>query len=252
MAVSSKFDKRAYLSELFVSVQGEGSRAGQRHLFVRFAGCNVRCRYCDTPESLVRVAECSIDWPDGRRERVANPVPGERLAGWIETFCRTDPSISMIAFTGGEPLVQRRFLEAFLHERQLPRPLLLETNALICDRIEAIAARTSVVSADIKLPSAEGIPRWSEHERFFSRCRPERIDAKIVVGDDTPESEVDEAARLVARWSPDAVVFLQPMTDLASGRWRISEARLWRLAALASRHVPVRLRPQLHRLIGMR
>ncbi|RMF24016.1 MAG: 7-carboxy-7-deazaguanine synthase QueE [Deltaproteobacteria bacterium] len=245
-------EPRAYLSELFVSVQGEGSRAGERHLFVRFAGCNLRCSYCDTPESLVRVPECVIDWPDGRRERAANPVCAARLAEWIDEFCSSDPAISMIALTGGEPLVQRRFLETFLAEQRLPRPFLLETNALICDRVESIAARAGIISADIKLPSAEGVPHWEEHERFFALCRAKRLDAKIVVGEETPESEVCQAARLVARWAPDAVVFLQPMTDPASGRWRITQARLWRLAALASRHAPVRLRPQLHRLAGMR
>ena len=47
--------------------------AGRRQLFVRFAGCPLRCRYCDTPESLVPVAECRILGVDGVRVR-PNPL----------------------------------------------------------------------------------------------------------------------------------------------------------------------------------
>ena len=61
------------VSEIFVSFQGEGLHAGRRQLFVRFAGCPLRCRYCDTPESLVPVPECRVLGPDGT-ERHPNPL----------------------------------------------------------------------------------------------------------------------------------------------------------------------------------
>ena len=38
----------AHLVEVFSSFQGEGLYVGQRQLFIRFAGCNLRCRFCDT------------------------------------------------------------------------------------------------------------------------------------------------------------------------------------------------------------
>ena len=63
---------RANVSEIFVSFQGEGVHAGRRQLFVRFGGCPLRCRYCDTPESLTPVPTCRILGADGGREEAAH------------------------------------------------------------------------------------------------------------------------------------------------------------------------------------
>ena len=68
----------ANVSEVFVSFQGEGPHAGRRHLFVRFAGCPLRCRYCDTPESLVPVETCRVLGPDGAH-RLPNPLDAATL-----------------------------------------------------------------------------------------------------------------------------------------------------------------------------
>ena len=36
------------VAEKFISINGEGTRAGELAVFVRFTGCNLRCSYCDT------------------------------------------------------------------------------------------------------------------------------------------------------------------------------------------------------------
>jgi 7-carboxy-7-deazaguanine synthase len=43
-----RYNRRMRVSEIFFSIQGEGSRAGRPCTFVRFTGCDLRCGYCDT------------------------------------------------------------------------------------------------------------------------------------------------------------------------------------------------------------
>ena len=72
---------KGYLSEIFVSFQGEGLYAGRRHLFLRLSGCHLRCRYCDTPGSLERTPSFRV-YSDGTSVlEGANPVTaGEAIA----------------------------------------------------------------------------------------------------------------------------------------------------------------------------
>lgn len=245
---------RAFVSEVFASFQGEGARVGQRHLFVRFAGCNVRCRWCDTPDSLVKVPSCTVDYPGGERTVLANPLSVAELAAVVARFLVEDPSIAMVAITGGEPMVQASFLEAWLTAAPPPRPCLLETNALLAASLPSVLASLAVISADIKLPSNSDIgDRWDEHRRFLAACAGTEIYVKIPVDAATVEDEVSRAAELVARVSPGATLFLQPVTDPESGAWQIDMEGLARLAAVASRSVAdTRVLPQMHKLAGLR
>src|SRR6516225_9442547 len=114
------------VSELFVSFQGEGLHAGRRHLFVRLGGCPLRCRYCDTPESLVPVATCRVLGPDGEHRRT-NPLSVEDLAREVATLVAASPPLHALALTGGEPLVQTDFVETWLTTAPPGPAVLLET-----------------------------------------------------------------------------------------------------------------------------
>lgn len=247
-------ERRAWLSEIFVSFQGEGARAGEKHLFVRFAGCNIRCRYCDTPESLVRVPTCEITWPGGDSERRTNPVAAGDLAAIVERFCVLDPHIAMLALTGGEPMVQHTFLEAWLAAYPPSRPCLLETNAIMTTGLEGVLAHVAVVSADIKLPSNSGERAlWDEHRRFLATCRDVDVYVKMPVDERTDPDEVRRGARLVRETSPAATLFLQPITAACGSAWQATQQRVLELVACAQRELPsTRLRPQLHKLMGVR
>ncbi len=74
--------------EQFVSINGEGKRAGQLALFIRFAGCNLDCEYCDTKwanEADVSCQEYTLD----------------ALYQLIK-----DTKVCNVTLTGGEPLIQ--------------------------------------------------------------------------------------------------------------------------------------------------
>src|SRR5437762_3022579 len=97
------------VSELFVSFQGEGPHAGRRQLFVRLGGCPLRCRYCDTPESLVPTTTCRILGLDGEQRR-PNPLTAAALDAAVVALAAHAPPLHALALTGGEPLLQADFL----------------------------------------------------------------------------------------------------------------------------------------------
>lgn len=76
------------LSEIFFSIQGEGTRAGVPCIFIRLHGCGLRCSYCDTPYALDH--RVGGEWWSFERIR-------EEIARHPSRF---------VEFTGGEPLEQ--------------------------------------------------------------------------------------------------------------------------------------------------
>lgn len=75
-----------HINEIFYSLQGEGFHTGQPAVFVRFAGCNLRCPFCDTDFSH------------------SEPMTAQQIAERVFTYS-TDPH-TLIVLTGGEPSLQ--------------------------------------------------------------------------------------------------------------------------------------------------
>ncbi len=80
---------RLRVSEVFASVQGEGKLTGVPSVFVRLSGCNLRCRWCDTP-----YASWNPDGPTLTVDQLLAQIT--QLAG---------PSIRHAVLTGGEPML---------------------------------------------------------------------------------------------------------------------------------------------------
>lgn len=242
------------VSEIFVSFQGEGLHAGRRHLFVRLGGCPLRCRYCDTPESLLPVPACRILGPDGV-ERRPNPLSTAELDDIVNRLAAAAPPLHAIAVTGGEPLAQADFLAAWLSARRTSLPILLETAGILPARLRRVLPWVAIVSLDLKCPSNTGErARWDEHEA----CLEEAVGAgrevyvKMPVDETTAVEEVERGARLMATAAPGVPLFLTPLTEPDTARLTIGGATLDRCHALASRfHSDVRVLPQLHKVLGI-
>ena len=99
------------LYETFLSIQGESSYAGLPCFFVRLAGCNLACRYCDTPEAR----------GTGTRRSIASIVEEATAA-----------KAPITEITGGEPLLQEGFacLAVALRD-QSGKKVLVETNGAL-------------------------------------------------------------------------------------------------------------------------
>ena len=66
----------ANLVEVFSSIQGEGTHVGTTTLFVRFGACDLRCRWCDSPQTWEPASQCRIEIGrcSGEFETRPNPV----------------------------------------------------------------------------------------------------------------------------------------------------------------------------------
>ena len=217
--------KSLRLNEIFHSIQGESTYAGEPCIFVRLAGCHLRCAWCDTEYAF----------REGRRRP---------LASILEEVLAIDCPV--VELTGGEPLLQR---DVHILERRLldaGRTILIETSGA-CD-ITACDPR-SVVIMDLKAPSSgeEG------------RNRPENLEAlrehhevKVVIGDRGDYEWARDMVlehRLAERTS--AVLF-SPVFSQSKGLEIVGASGLqprqlaeWILAD----SLPVRMQLQLHKFI---
>jgi 7-carboxy-7-deazaguanine synthase len=250
--------KDARLSEVFVSIQGEGPWIGERHIFVRFQGCDLRCRYCDTP-AAIQVPRDDIDSECCKvqtsprlpavYEHVSNPVSAARLTGWCARLSIPGPSRSTISVTGGEPLLQHEFLAQWLPTVKRDHRVYLETNGIHFDAMDAVGNLVDIVSMDFKLPSATGLPPyWEEHERFLVAAAHARLFVKAVVTRDTQGADILLSARLIARRDVTIPLVLQPANGpLAPDTRTLIEFQDAALAIIPD----VRVIPQVHKMLNV-
>ena len=241
---------KGYLSEIFLSFQGEGLLAGRRQLFLRMSGCHLRCRYCDTPDSLERSATFRV-YGHGEPFEGTNPLSTADVLSHALPLLQVTGGAHGVAVTGGEPLLQADFLAELLADARWPRPRMLETSGTQPDKLAVVLPVVDIVSMDIKLPSNTGeSPFWEAHGRFLAAACGKAY-VKVLVDADTDLDEVERAAALVRREAPDTVVFLQPITG-PQGQVDMSPDTLHRLFATARRHVTdVRVLPQTHKMLGI-
>lgn len=247
----------ARLVEVFSSFQGEGPYAGVPQVFVRFELCNLHCRYCDTPESLVRRERFTVragPLGGGAAEERTNPASADDLLAILDRVDPVEARHHSISLTGGEPLLQSEFLASFLPRATAGgrRRFYLETDAVLAKRLPAVLPHVAIVAADVKVASATGeAARYEEHRAFLEACAARKgvdVFVKIVVSRETTEDEIVTA---VERSIPDlgVPVVIQPVTPFGGAEPPSlpALAALTRAAARVAKDV--RCLPQIHKLM---
>jgi organic radical activating enzyme len=183
------------VSEIFVSIQGEGASAGQPCVFLRLAGCNLRCGWCDT--------KYTWDFTTYDRGREVTTQSVEAVARRLEG-CGS----RRLVVTGGEPLLQQSALGALLAELDSTWLVEVETNGTVVPNV-ALLARVDQWNVSPKLGnSGEPATRRLVWPVLAALRATNRAWLKLVVDDPT---DLEEARDLVgkAAW-PERRVLLMP------------------------------------------
>jgi len=207
---------RLRITEIFLSIQGESTRAGLPTVFVRLTGCPLRCRYCDTAYAFT----------GGRSHALAEVL--EQVAAHRTRF---------VTVTGGEPLAQpgARALLAALCERGYA--VSLETGGAL--DVAGLDPRVMKV-LDIKTPGSgeAGRNRWANLQHLAAGDQ-----LKFVLCD---RGDYEWARRQVLE--RDLAARCEVLFSAAAGFAGAPPARELAEWILADR-LPVRLQMQLHKLL---
>ena len=236
--------------EIFSSVQGEGKYVGCRQVFVRLAGCNLRCAYCDT--NFNRAAFCNVETSAGSMqfEKIKNPLDAAQVAEIVKSLCEQVPTHS-VSFTGGEPLLNWKFIydAATALKKFLDVKILLETNGTLYDELEKILDVIDIISADIKFQSVTGENLFSEHKKFLQVAQVKDLYVKAVISRETSLEEFLTAVELVAEISPSILFVIQPVTPFGKVHAASAEKILAFQSAALKILRDVRVIPQTHKLM---
>ncbi len=244
-----------FVTEVFSAIQGEGALVGERQVFLRLTGCNIRCSYCDQPEALEKKAgPCRIEVTPGRRDWIceSSPLPIEQVVEAVDGLWVDLPHHS-VSLTGGEPLLQSARLAALLpYLVDRGHRISLETNGTLIAGLERVVDFLDFISMDLKLDSVDSQRVDLElHRRFLRTATRRGVFVKIVIGPETNRSEFEKAIGMVHAEAPEVEVFLQPVTPFASVLAAPSPDQVLDLQGHALRiHPHVRVVPQTHKAIG--
>jgi 7-carboxy-7-deazaguanine synthase len=215
------------ITEIFKSIQGEGTRAGLPCIFVRLTGCNLRCTWCDTAYAFHGGTKRSVD-------EVMAVVEGLSSLGAARAL--------LVEITGGEPLLQKE--TPALAEKLLGAgyTVMIETSG---ERFVGVLPRAVIKIVDVKCPDS-GEPDTFDVANLDVISRDDEIKFVIASRRDY-EFARDFTARHGLAGRVRQVIFSPVFPDPA-GQWKGLEARELTEWILAD-GLLVRLGLQLHKFI---
>ncbi|MEN6512021.1 MAG: radical SAM protein [Chloroherpetonaceae bacterium] len=205
------------ISEIFYSIQGEGTRAGLPCVFVRLQGCNLRCIWCDTPYAL-------------DIKQIEEEITFQKILQQIQFF-----NCNFIEFTGGEPLMQPKSIELMNYLSENNYTVAIETGgSLLIDKLNSQIIKI----LDIKCPGSN-MSKFNKFENFKFLNKKDEI--KFVLND---QQDFDWAMEVVSAHNlfdiVDNVLFSPVFGKLES-----IDLAQWILES----HLPIRLQLQIHKFI---
>jgi 7-carboxy-7-deazaguanine synthase len=222
-----------YITEIFKSIQGEGTRAGLPCIFVRLTGCNLRCTWCDTAYAFHGGKKMSVEEVLGRVDE---------LAGRSEKLYASESAVPLVELTGGEPLLQEEVYP--LAEKLLATgyTVMVETSG---ERYIGELPREVIKIVDVKCPDSGEADTFEMHNL---EALSEQDEVKFVIStrrDYEFAREFTTQHELARRVKQ---VLFSPVFEDPAGKWQGLEPREvveWILAD----GLPVRLGLQLHKFI---
>jgi 7-carboxy-7-deazaguanine synthase len=202
------------VNEIFYSIQGESTRAGQPCVFVRLTACDLRCTWCDTDYAFYEGRKRSLD-------EVLNEVEGH--------------GCPLVEITGGEPLLQEDVYPLMDRLLAAGNTVLLETGG---HRPIARVPRGVVKIVDVKCPGSGEAERndWSNLEALDPHD-----EVKFVIRDRADYEFALDVVRRHDLATRCAAVLFSPVHGVLDPQTLSS----WMLAD----RVPARLQLQLHKYI---
>ena len=170
--------------EIFDSIDGEGKRTGQLATFIRLAGCNIRCSYCDTPYALMK--------DDGEM------MPMGKIIEAVEKIGNKN-----ITITGGEPLSVQKVSDLIFELSENGYEVNIETNGTL-DIMPFLNKKNIFVTMDYKTASS-GMRDQMKMSNIQSLRKKDVL--KIVC----KEKDFDEIEDMLRRCKPIAKVYISPI-----------------------------------------
>jgi 7-carboxy-7-deazaguanine synthase len=134
------------ISEIFRSIQGEGTRTGLPCIFVRLTGCNLRCTWCDTAYAFHGGEKLSVEEVLARVNELSSNHAAKQNGS-----AGNKPKLPLVELTGGEPLLQPEAIPLSQKLLESGYQVMIETSG---ERQVSVLPRKVIKIIDIKCPDS--------------------------------------------------------------------------------------------------